>query len=161
THQPDRWGFFLGARFAAAFGLGIPARARDSAAMKEFRLAGVIGWPVSHSLSPRLHRAWLEELGIAGAYVPLPVEPHALPAAFARLKALGFAGANVTVPHKEAVLKLVDTLDPTARAIGAVNTLVIEHGRIEGRNTDAFGFIEHLKASQPEWRTRLASRPVL
>ncbi|MFZ1990893.1 MAG: shikimate dehydrogenase [Alphaproteobacteria bacterium] len=126
-----------------------------------FHLAGVIGWPVSHSLSPRLHSAWLQELGIAGAYVPLPVEPHALPAAIAGLKALGFAGANVTVPHKEAVLKLVDALDPTARAIGAVNTLVIEGGRIEGRNTDAFGFIENLKASQPEWRAKLGARAAL
>jgi len=129
--------------------------------MKAFRLAGVIGWPVSHSLSPRLHTAWLQELGINGAYVPLPVEPHALPAAVAGLKALGFAGANVTVPYKEAVLKLVDALDPTARAIGAVNTLVIESGRIEGRNTDAFGFIENLKASLPDWRMKLGNRAAL
>jgi shikimate dehydrogenase len=126
-----------------------------------FRLAGVIGWPVSHSLSPRLHGAWLSELGIPGAYVPLAVEPHTLPAAIAGLKALGFAGANVTVPHKEAVMKLVDSLDPIARAIGAVNTLVIEGGRIEGRNTDAFGFIENLKAAQPDWRAKLGSRSAL
>jgi shikimate dehydrogenase len=126
-----------------------------------FRLAGVIGWPVSHSLSPRLHGAWLAELGIAGAYLPLAVEPQALPAAIAGLKALGFAGANVTVPHKEAVMKLVDELDPIARAIGAVNTLVIDGGRILGRNTDAFGFIENLKAAQPDWRMKLGDRAAL
>ena len=126
-----------------------------------FRLAGVIGWPVSHSLSPRLHGRWLSELGIAGAYVPLPVEPHALRAAIAGLKALGFAGANVTVPHKEAVLQLVDKLDPIAQAIGAANTLVVADGKIEGRNTDAFGFIEHLKATEPAWRKKLGERPAL
>jgi shikimate dehydrogenase len=126
-----------------------------------FRLAGVIGWPIGHSLSPRLHTYWLSQLGIAGAYVPLAVEPQNLPAAIAGLKALGFAGANVTVPHKEAVAKLVDELDPTARAIGAVNTLVIETGRIQGRNTDAFGFIENMRAVQPDWRARLGDRPAL
>lgn len=128
---------------------------------KSFRLAGVIGWPVSHSLSPLLHGQWLADLGITGAYVPLAVERQNLAPAVAGLKALGFAGANVTVPHKEAVTQLVDDLDPVARAIGAVNTLVIDKGRIEGRNTDAFGFMENMKAALPGWRERLGHRPVL
>ncbi len=103
--------------------LEFPAHARDSAAMTDsFRLAGVIGWPVSHSLSPQLHRRWLTELGIDGAYVPLPVEPHALPAAIAGLKALGFAGANVTVPHKEAVARwLIGLIRRPARSVRSIH----------------------------------------
>ena len=116
------------------------------------KLAGVIGWPVAHSRSPRLHGYWLEQLGIDGAYVPLPVQPEHLAQAIAALPRLGFAGVNLTVPHKEAVLPLVDHLDPVAKRIGAVNTLVIgADGSIHGRNTDAFGFLENLKQGAPTW----------
>ncbi|MBX6320493.1 MAG: shikimate dehydrogenase, partial [Rhodospirillaceae bacterium] len=111
------------------------------------RLAGVMGWPVAHSRSPQLHGFWLRRYGIDGAYVPLAVAPERLEAALRGLVALGFAGANATVPHKEALLGLVDRVSEEARRIGAVNTLVIdEEGRIEGRNTDAYGFLENLRS---------------
>ncbi len=111
------------------------------------RLAGVMGWPVAHSRSPRLHGFWLRRYGIDGAYVPLAVRPERLEAAVRGLAALGFAGANATLPHKEALLGLVDRVSGEARRIGAVNTLVIDaEGRIEGRNTDAYGFLENLRA---------------
>jgi len=109
------------------------------------RLAGVMGWPVSHSQSPRLHGFWLDRYAIDGAYVPLPVEPENFEAALRALPKLGFAGVNVTVPHKEAALGLVDEVDPVARQIGAVNTIVVkEDGALAGFNTDAFGFMENL-----------------
>lgn len=112
------------------------------------RLAGVIGWPVAHSLSPRLHGYWLQRYGIDGAYVPLAVRPGALAAALEGLVALGFRGANVTVPHKEAAAAAAGSLSETARRIGAVNTLVVgEDGKLRGDNTDAFGFAENLKAA--------------
>jgi len=117
------------------------------------RLAGVIGWPVGHSRSPRLHGYWLEQYGIDGAYVPLAVPPERIEDAIRALPALGFRGANVTVPHKEAALRIVDRVDPVARRIGAVNTIVVgEDGRLEGRNTDAYGFITNLRQGAPEWR---------
>lgn len=115
------------------------------------RVAGVIGWPVSHSRSPRLHGYWLAEHGIDGAYVPLPVAPDDLETALRGLAAAGLAGVNVTIPHKEAVLALCDSVDATARRIGAANLLVFRNGRIEGRNTDAFGFMANLKESAPGW----------
>ncbi len=116
------------------------------------RLAGVLGWPVSHSRSPRLHGFWLERLGIDGAYLPLAVAPENLESVIRALPRMGFAGANVTVPHKEAVMKLVDHLDPLAARIGAVNTLVVrDDGSLEGRNTDAYGFFENLRQGCPAW----------
>lgn len=116
------------------------------------KLAGVLGWPVSHSRSPRLHGFWLERLGIDGAYLPLAVAPENLETVIRALPRMGFAGANVTVPHKEAVMKLVDRLDPLAARIGAVNTLVVgEDGSLEGRNTDAYGFFENLRQGCPAW----------
>lgn len=117
------------------------------------RLAGILGWPVGHSRSPRLHGYWLRRYGIDGAYVPLPVMPENLESAVRALPMLGFRGANVTVPHKEAVLPLVDVLDETAARIGAVNTLFVDDDlRVHGTNTDAFGFLAHLRESMPTWR---------
>jgi len=114
------------------------------------RLAGILGWPVSHSKSPRLHNHWLALHGIDGAYVPLPVAPPDLAAAVRLLPRLSFAGGNVTVPHKEAVLDFVDIVEPLAARIGAVNTLVIDSdGRITGSNTDALGFLLNLKEVRP------------
>lgn len=115
-------------------------------------LAGVMGWPVGHSRSPRLHGYWLEHYDIDGAYVPLPVRPDSFAAAVRALVDLGFRGVNLTIPHKEAGLDLCDSLDPLARRIGAVNTLVFRDGRIDGSNTDAFGFIENLRRGAPNWR---------
>ncbi|QEX25096.1 shikimate dehydrogenase (NADP(+)) [Hypericibacter adhaerens] len=114
-----------------------------------------MGWPVGHSLSPRLHGYWLAEHGIDGAYVPLPVPPDQFERAFRALPALGFRGANVTLPHKEKALALADSATPEARRIGAANTLVIDgQGRIEARNADAFGFIESLREGAPAWRAK-------
>jgi len=110
------------------------------------RIAGVFGWPVAHSRSPALHNFWLAEHKIDGAYIPLPVAPEHFERAARALPLLGFAGANVTVPHKQAALALADTVDPLAKRIGAVNTLVIgADGSLAGSNTDAFGFIENLR----------------
>jgi len=111
------------------------------------QLAGVMGWPVAHSLSPRLHNYWLDLHGINGAFVPLPVAPEHFSQALRVLGRLGFRGVNVTVPHKEAALAAVDTADAVARRIGAVNTIVFgENGSLHGTNTDAFGFAENLMA---------------
>jgi shikimate dehydrogenase len=116
------------------------------------RLAGVIGWPVDHSRSPRLHNHWLARHKIEGAYVPLAVAPERLEDAIHGLPALGFLGTNVTVPHKEAVIPLLDAVDPAATRIGAVNTIVVQDGRLHGSNTDGFGFLENLRAGAPNWR---------
>lgn len=111
------------------------------------QLAGVIGWPVSHSRSPLLHNHWISTLGLEAAYVPLAVKPENIASAIRALPKLGFKGANVTVPHKEAAMAHCDRLDEAAKRIGAVNTLIVnEDGTIEGRNTDAIGFSESLKA---------------
>jgi shikimate dehydrogenase len=109
-------------------------------------LAGVIGWPVAHSRSPRLHGAWLARYGIDGAYLPLPVEPANLASVLRALPLMGFAGVNVTIPHKETALALCDELHESGRRAGAVNTLVFQEGRIIGSNTDGFGFMENLRA---------------
>jgi len=114
------------------------------------RLAGVIGWPVGHSLSPRLHGFWLRRYGIDGTYVPLAVRPDDFGAVLAALPKMGFAGANVTVPHKLAALAAAHDVSAEARRIGAVNTLIVrEDGHLFGHNTDAFGFIENLRAGLP------------
>jgi shikimate dehydrogenase len=124
------------------------------------KLAGVMGWPVGHSRSPRLHGYWLKQYGIDGAYVPLPVKPENVAAALRGLASLGFAGCNVTVPHKVAVMQLVDRVDANARRMGAVNTVVVAaDGKLEGSNTDAFGFIESLRQQAPAWRA--AAGPVV
>ncbi len=116
------------------------------------RLAGVMGWPVAHSRSPRLHGYWLERYGIDGAYVPLAVAPGNFAECLRALPKLGFAGVNVTVPHKEAALAGVDSATPTARRIGAVNTVIVERGgKTRGDNTDAYGFIESLNQGAPDW----------
>ena len=116
------------------------------------RIAGIFGWPVAHSRSPLLHGFWLDLYGIDGAYVPLAVAPEHFDQALRILPRLGFVGANVTVPHKEAALEAVDDADELAQRIGAVNTVVVrEDGSLHGSNTDAFGFIENLREFVPDW----------
>ncbi len=111
-------------------------------------VAGVMGWPVGHSRSPRLHHYWLERHGLDGAYVPLPVETQYLEQALRALPVLGFRGVSLTLPHKEAALWLVDQVDPLARRVGAINTVVVrEGGTLEGYNTDVYGFAENLRSS--------------
>jgi shikimate dehydrogenase len=110
------------------------------------RVAGIAGWPVSYSRSPRLHGFWLQRYGIDGAYIPLPTSSDEFATAVRGLLAAGFAGMNVTIPHKLAAFDLCDRVDDTARRAGAVNTLVFEDGRIAGSNTDGYGFIANLRA---------------
>jgi shikimate dehydrogenase len=114
------------------------------------KVAGVFGWPVGHSKSPRLHGYWLDHYKIDGAYVPLPVMPENFIEALRALPRLGFVGANVTLPHKEAALAAVDRADPQARRIGAGNTIVVAaDGTLDGSNTDGFGFLENLRQGAP------------
>jgi shikimate dehydrogenase len=108
------------------------------------KLAGVIGWPIAHSLSPRLHRFWLREHGIDGAYIPLPAPREDFAQIINSLRKLGFAGVSVTVPHKESAFALSHDLDDAAQIAGAVNLLVFKGNRIEGRNTDAAGLAASL-----------------
>ncbi len=118
-----------------------------------FVLAGVMGWPIAHSRSPVIHGHWIEQLGIRGAYVPLAVNPVNLPEALQGLSALGFAGCNLTLPHKVDALTCIAELDHVARQIGAVNTVVVQaDGSLRGTNTDAFGYIQSLREEQPDWQ---------
>ena len=123
--------------------------------------AGVIGWPVGHSLSPRLHGYWLKAYGIDGRYDAIPVEPENLEAELRRLAGEGYAGVNATVPHKDAALALCDRADAAARAIGAANTLVFRDGKILASNSDAFGFLENLRQGHPGWRADAGPAAVL
>ena len=118
-----------------------------------YKLAGVMGWPVAHSRSPAIHGHWIRELGLKGNYVLLPVQTENLMDAVHGLRALGFAGCNLTIPHKVAAMALVDRVDPLAARIGAINTIVVEaDGLLTGYNTDAYGFIQSLLDEQPDWR---------
>jgi len=113
--------------------------------------AFVIGHPINHSRSPLIHGTWLAEYGIDGSYEAIDVSPDALPGFFDRLRGGEFAGGNVTIPHKEAVFALCDEVDPLARKIGAVNTLVVRDGKVFGSNTDYLGFLGNLDAAMPGW----------
>jgi shikimate dehydrogenase len=106
------------------------------------RLTGILGWPVGHSLSPAMHNAEFARLNLNWVYVPLGVEPNHLATAVRGLAAAGFAGFNVTIPHKQAVLPLMDDLTVQARQIGAVNTVRIMQDRLLGMNTDADGWAQ-------------------
>ena len=124
--------------------------------------AGVMGWPVAHSRSPLLHGFWLKEHRIDGEYVLLSVQPEELAPSLRGLAARGFAGCNLTIPHKEAALAIVDVVDAASARIGAVNTVIVRpDGALEGRNTDAFGFRENLRAAQPGWRAGAGPAVVL
>ncbi len=120
-----------------------------------------MGWPVAHSRSPRLHGYWLKHYGIDGSYVHMPVEPKDLPAALANLAAAGFAGVNLTIPHKEAALALVDEVSPQAARIGAINTIFVRGGRLIGTNTDAYGFITALIRAAPTYDPRQAPAVII
>ncbi len=109
----------------------------------------VIGWPISHSRSPIIHGYWLRKYGIAGSYMRQPVAPEALANFLSELGASGFAGCNVTLPHKEAAFALVTRADESTERLGAVNTIYLRDGRTLGTNTDGEGFINSLKQSVP------------
>ncbi len=118
-----------------------------------FLLAGVMGWPVMHSRSPMLHNYWFKKHGLAGTYVPLAIRPEGLAAALRALHPLRFAGCNLTIPHKEQAMTLVDEVDALAKAIGAISCVVVRpDGSLSGTNNDCYGFIHAIKQEQPGWR---------
>ena len=118
-----------------------------------FLLAGVMGWPVMHSRSPMMHNYWLKKHGLAGTYVPLAIRPEHLAAALRGLHPLGFAGVNVTIPHKQEAMKIVDEVDALARSIGAISCVVVRpDGSLAGTNNDCYGFIQAVQQEQPGWR---------
>ena len=115
-------------------------------------LAGVIGSPIAHSKSPQIHGHWLKTLGLKGAYIPMHVAPSDLEQVVRTLPKMGFVGTNVTIPHKEAVIDIVDIITDRAAMIGAVNTLTFRaDGKIQGDNTDGYGFLENLRSGAPDW----------
>lgn len=121
-------------------------------------LVGLLGWPVRHSISPQMHNAAFASRRMNWRYVPLPVRPERVKEAVYGLRALSFRGANVTVPHKEAVMPYLDRWTPAAEAIGAVNTIIVdEDGSMTGDNTDAAGFIADLRSQgvEPAGRSTL------
>ena len=119
----------------------------------KFLLAGVMGWPVMHSRSPLLHNYWFEKYQLAGRYVPLAIKPEGLAAALRALHPLGFAGCNLTLPHKQAAMTIVDEVDAVAAKIGAISCVTVRSdGSLAGSNNDCYGFIHNLKQEQPAWR---------
>jgi len=122
--------------------------------MSDFRipLAGVVGSPVAHSRSPRLHRYWLRKYGIPGYYIPIDIAAGDLAEAFATLPKLGFVGVNVTIPHKERILEFADIVTDRAALMGAANTIIFrDDGKVHADNTDGYGFIENLRHGVPDW----------
>jgi shikimate dehydrogenase len=118
-----------------------------------FLLAGVMGWPVMHSRSPHLHNYWFKSHGLAGTYVPLAIEPGKLGPALRALAPLGFAGCNLTIPHKEAALAIVDEIAPTAKKMGAISCVTVrKDGSLLGSNNDGYGFIHALLEAQPQFK---------
>jgi shikimate dehydrogenase len=118
-----------------------------------FLLAGVMGWPVMHSRSPMLHTYLMKQHGLIGTYVPLAIKPENLAAALRGLAPLGFSGCNITIPHKEQALKIVDHVDDVARRIGAVSCITVRaDATLAATNNDAFGFVQNVLQQQPSWR---------
>jgi len=112
-----------------------------------FIRAAIIGHPVTHSKSPLIHNHWIAKHGLSGEYGRVDIAPENLKEGVQKLVGEGYAGFNVTVPHKQGIFKLCDHVDDTAQKIGAVNTVVIKDGKLHGTNTDAFGFIENVRQS--------------
>jgi shikimate dehydrogenase len=125
-------------------------------------LAGVIGHPIAHSRSPLLHKHWLRRYGLAGDYVPLHVSEHDLETVLRTLPLMGFVGVNITIPHKVAVMDIVDHISDRAILIGAANTLIFRaDGKIHADNTDGYGFIANLKQHAPGWLASAGPAAVL
>ncbi len=115
-------------------------------------LAGVIGSPIAHSKSPRLHQYWLKKHAVRGFYVPMDIASEDLEGAFKTLPKLGFVGVNVTIPHKEKILELADLITDRAALMGAANTVIFRSdGKIHADNTDGYGFIENFRQGAPGW----------
>jgi shikimate dehydrogenase len=120
---------------------------------ERFLMAGVMGFPVMHSRSPKIHNYWFAKYGLAGTYLPLAIRPEGLSAALRALHPLGFAGCNLTIPHKEAALDMVDDIAPAARRIGAINCIAVtDGGALLGSNNDGVGYIESILEREPDWR---------
>ncbi|MGH8634469.1 MAG: shikimate dehydrogenase [Burkholderiales bacterium] len=118
-----------------------------------FLLAGVMGWPIMHSRSPLLHNYWFTKHGLAGTYLPLAIRPEGLAAALRALHSLGFAGVNLTIPHKQHAMTIADEVDTMAMRIGAISCVVVRSdGSLVGSNNDCYGFIHNLRQEQPGWR---------
>jgi shikimate dehydrogenase len=119
----------------------------------EFVLTGVMGWPIAQSRSPAIHNYWIEKYGLNGRYVPLAVQPERLPDALRGLRALGFRGCNLTMPHKQQAMTMLDSITETARRIGAVNAIVVgADGKMSGTNNDGNGYIFSLLEVAPHWK---------
>jgi shikimate dehydrogenase len=123
--------------------------------------ACVIGWPISHSRSPLIHNYWLKLYGIAGSYERIPVEPAKLAAFLNGLAEAGFSGCNVTLPHKEAAFRLVETADENTRRLGVVNTVFLKSGKLLGTSTDGEGFIANLNSKAPQLKLKNQKAVVL
>jgi shikimate dehydrogenase len=116
-------------------------------------MAGVMGWPVMHSRSPMMHNYWMEQQGLAGTYVPLAIEPGKIGPALRAMHPLGFAGCNLTIPHKQDAMEIVDEVDEVAKKIGAISCVVVrDDGSLFGTNNDWLGFLGNLKEFRPDWR---------
>lgn len=125
-------------------------------------LAGVIGAPIAHSKSPRVHRHWLARYGVQGFYIPMDVSAADLRDVLKTLPKAGFVGVNITIPHKEAVLDIADLITDRATLIGAANTLIFrQDGKIHADNTDGYGFLENLRAGAPGWVPKSGPAAVL
>lgn len=122
------------------------------------KIAGVMGWPIEHSLSPRLHGYWLKKYGINGEYRALAVKPEDLSAELKSLSDKGICGVNLTVPHKELAMSMADDLDSLAKRVGATNTIVVQKGgKLLGRNTDVYGFMQNVLNAGFEPKAKIAT----
>ncbi|MDG1377114.1 MAG: shikimate dehydrogenase [Yoonia sp.] len=130
--------------------------------MKQIPLAGVLGNPIAQSKSPRLHSHWLQKYGLLGHYVPLHVTDENLETVVRAMPKMGFVGANVTLPHKIAVMKFADQISDRATLIGAANTLTFkEDGRIFADNTDGYGFMANIRQNAPDWEPKAGPAVIL
>ena len=120
---------------------------------QKFIMAGVMGWPVAHSRSPLIHNHWIHQYQLTGAYGLFPVQPDQIEVAIRGLGALGLAGCNITIPHKVAAMRCVDWIDPLAKQVGAINTIVVQpNGELHGYNNDGFGYLQSIQANYPDWQ---------
>ena len=125
-------------------------------------LAGVVGWPISHSKSPALHAHWLKRYHVSGHYVPIGLKPQDFETGIRSLSRLGFKGVNLTIPYKESILSIADSVSDRASLIGAANTVVFrEDGAISADNTDGYGFLESIRAALPGWSANAGPAVVL
>ena len=115
-------------------------------------VAAVIGHPVNHSRSPRMHNYWLAQFGLEGYYIPLDIDPTKFERSIRNLPELGLVGANITIPYKEKVLKIADKISDRAALVGAANTLTfLQNGGIYADNTDGYGFLQNIKSKYKDW----------